>query len=147
MLIAYLTVGGAATLAGVVMVIIQLIQDLTPVVGSYLILAGLVQFSVGVWLYKRQGDLFMLEVTDRYLAKRFLEWLRQPRLIAQSQARLRCVMPILFQIEGNLKNSCEAHTCPLCNASRDISFGSKTISSAYLDKSLVIIRPSLSRDS
>ena len=55
MLIAYLTVGGAATLAGVVMVIIQLIQDLTPVVGSYLILGGLVQFSVGVWLYKRQG--------------------------------------------------------------------------------------------
>ena len=55
MLIAYLTVGGAATLAGVVMVIIQLIQDLTPVVGFFLILAGLVQFSVGVWLYKRQG--------------------------------------------------------------------------------------------
>ncbi len=72
MLIAYLTVGGAATLAGVVMVIIQLIQDLTPVVGSYLILAGLVQFSVGVWLYKRQGNPFMLEVTDRYLTKRFL---------------------------------------------------------------------------
>ena len=55
MLIAYLTVGGVATLAGVVMVIIQLIQDLTPVVGFFLILAGLMQFSVGVWLYKRQG--------------------------------------------------------------------------------------------
>jgi len=56
-------------------------------------------------------------------------------------------MPILFQIEDNLKNSREAHTCPLFNASRDISFGSKVISSAYLDQSLVIIRPSLSRDS
>jgi len=29
----------------------------------------------------------------------------------------KCVMPILFQIESNRKNSCEAHTCPLSSNS------------------------------
>ena len=42
-------------LSGVVMVVIQLIQDLTPIVGPSLLIAGLVQFFVGVWLFKRQG--------------------------------------------------------------------------------------------
>lgn len=55
LLIVYIVVGGAMALSGVVMVVIQLIQDLTPIVGPSLLIAGLVQFFVGVWLFKRQG--------------------------------------------------------------------------------------------
>lgn len=54
-LIVYLVEGGVMALAGIVMLIISSVYGLHPAIGGFLLLAGLVQFFVGVWLLKRRG--------------------------------------------------------------------------------------------
>ncbi len=55
LLIIYIVEAGAMLLAGIVMSIISLMQEFYPFVGPFLLIAGLVQTLVGIWLFKRGG--------------------------------------------------------------------------------------------
>ncbi len=54
-LIVYIVGGAVMVLAGIVMWVISSRFGLYPPSGPFLLLVGLVQFSVGIWLYKRKG--------------------------------------------------------------------------------------------
>lgn len=55
LLIIYIVEAGAIVLAGIVMSVISIMEDIIPMVGPFLFLAGLAQLMVGIWLRKRKG--------------------------------------------------------------------------------------------
>ena len=55
LLIVYIIEAAAMVVAGTVMWVISSRLGLYPPIGLFLLLVGLAQLSIGIWLYKRRG--------------------------------------------------------------------------------------------